>query len=425
MKALFALLLCYLAIIYLPILQPCYAQDLNGDGKPDLIFSNNYDGSTHNLNSPLYYNDGSGAFPTKTELATSGAISSDVADIDGDGNLDIAFANYYNGSYNINSYLYWGDGNNSYSTKTNFATSGAYDVNVTDINQDGRPDLIYSNYYNGSTRNINSYVYWNNGNRSFSKQEISTVGALDSTTADLNKDGYTDIIFSNHYNDSTGNINSYIYWGDASYSYTNKTELATHWAYDSEVADLNGDGYDDIIFANYYDGTTRNTSSYIYWGAANNPYTTKTELATVGALDAEVADLNKDGYLDIVFANHYNDSTGNVNSYVYWGDANNTYSSRTDLATHWARDSEIGDLNDDGYLDIVFANEYDGSSYITDSYIYWGDANNPFSTRTGIQTSRALDVTIVGNQVAIPEPASFIFLLCGFAFLVLKRRKSA
>ncbi len=65
---------------------------------------------------------------------------------------------------------------------------------------------------------------------------------------DVNNDGYMDIVFSNSRNDSTYNLNSYIYWGSASgFSNDNKIELATHHAVDNSIADLNNDGYLDIV----------------------------------------------------------------------------------------------------------------------------------------------------------------------------------
>ncbi len=412
-----------LALIAISILSSIFAQDLNGDGHPDLIFSNYYNGSSHNTNSYIYWGNGTSGYSSKTELATQGAIASAVADLNNDGKQDIIFANHYSGGYNINSFVYWGADSNPYSTKMNLATQGAYDVQVSDLNADGYNEIVFSNYHNGSTRNINSYIYWGAASNPYtSRTDLATSGALESNIVDLNNDGYKDIIFSNHHNDSSYLIDSYIYWGGASgYSSSNRTGLATKGGFASDVADLNNDGYLDIVFANYHNGSTRNTTSYIYWGAASNAYATKTELQTMGAVDVKIADLNQDGRLDLVFANYHNDSAYAINSYIYWGDQSNLYSSRTELATLGAYSADVADLNGDGYLDVAFANHYNGS-YAVNSYIYWGAASNAYATRSELPTLGALHVNIVGGEnIAIPEPSSMAAVFLGILCLSIRK----
>jgi hypothetical protein len=68
------------------------------------------------------------------------------------------------------------------------------------------------------------------------------------------------------------------------------------------------------------------------------------------------------------------------------------------LSAKGALEAAIYDLNNDGYLDLVFANENNGSTSYIDSYIYWGSATG-FSTtsRTGLPTNKASAVRIVGS----------------------------
>ncbi|KJJ84676.1 hypothetical protein OMAG_001456, partial [Candidatus Omnitrophus magneticus] len=184
-----------------------------------------------------------------------------------------------------------------------------------------------------------------------------------------------DIVFSNNWNDTSVNINSYIYWGAATGPYSTKTELATSGARGNSIADLNTDGYPDIVFSNYHNGSTRNINSYIYWGASSGPYSTKTELATIGATGNSIADLNNDGYLDIVFSNNWNDTSGNINSYIYWGAATGPYSTKTELATSGAYGVSIAGSN-------IFGNEsgYTGNViplWATQGGYSWGLLTSP------------------------------------------------
>jgi hypothetical protein len=296
------------------------------------------------------YSDGG----TNVYTTTDGTIKfiGQQLDVNGDGYMDIIFSNYKNDSTrNINSYIYWGNasgfGNNN---KTGLATHGTMGNSIVDLNNDGYLDIVFSHNHNDSTHNINSYIYWGSstGFSNQGKTELATRGARGNSIADLNNDGYLDIVFSNHNNDSTRNINSYIYWGSApGFSDTDKTELSTRGAAGNSIADLNNDGYLDIVFSNYHNDSTRNINSYIYWGSASGfSNEDKTELATQGAVGNFIADFNGDGYLDIVFSNYHNDSTCNINSFIYWGSAAgfSIDDVPTELQTHGAYMSTTADL---------------------------------------------------------------------------------
>ncbi len=378
---------------------PLYAfnpvSDLDNDGYIDIVISN-FNAGSYFANSFIYW----GGDGSQSNFPTMGATGNTVADLNADGFQDIILLNCRTtDSVNLNSYIYWGDIDNSYVNKTAIATHGAIGVSVADLNYDGFIDIIVSNKTAGSTYSINSYIYWGDATYSYStRKELPTLGAQANAVADLNRDGYLDIVFSNLHSGSYGNanynVNSYIYWGDANNSYTNRTELPTHGAIGNSIADLDNDGYPDIVFSNYYDGVSYYVNSYIYWGDAENPYSTKTELPTTGVQGNSVADIDNDGDLDIVFSCYWDGNTRNIRSLVFWGNNMRTFSSATQLQTVGSVSNSIADINHDGYMDILFANSTDGTTNYVNSYIYWGDAVNPFSTRTEFATVGAHGVTV-------------------------------
>ena len=107
----------------------------------------------------------------------------------------------------------------------------------------------------------------------FISTEGSDSGCIKSTPGafyDLNKDGRPDLVISNMHDDARNfNINSYIYWGkqDWAYSADSCMELPTHGATGNSIADLNKDGNLDIIFSSYNDNVSYCTNSLIYWGS--------------------------------------------------------------------------------------------------------------------------------------------------------------
>ena len=89
---------------------------------------------------------GNGTFATKTERTdlTAGLCPYKLAvgDLNGDGKLDLAVANYCSGTVSV----LLGTGNGGFGAKTDFATGGnPISVAIGDLNGDGVPDLAVTN----------------------------------------------------------------------------------------------------------------------------------------------------------------------------------------------------------------------------------------------------------------------------------------
>lgn|GEM_PF-4465443 len=65
----------------------------------------------------------------RLELPTIGSIENAIADLNGDGKLDIIFSSDASGE-GTESIIYWGDENNSYTQKTNLDTNNAWGVSA-------------------------------------------------------------------------------------------------------------------------------------------------------------------------------------------------------------------------------------------------------------------------------------------------------
>ena len=112
------------------------------------------------------------------------------------------------------------------------------------------------------------------------------------------------------------------------------------------------------------------------------------------------ADLNSDGWPELVVANREQQGKPDVNSYVYWGGRSGFDASRrSELPTHQANWTSVADLNADKLPDIVFAN---GSGAV--SYIY---LNGPqgFSAARRIELHllqvRETELVHVGQRLAV------------------------
>lgn len=383
--------------------------DLNQDCFPDISFSYLWDGNNYQISSRIYWGSSNGFVNgNHSELPTQGAIGNIVADLNNDGFTDIVYANSFDGSsYEISSYIYWGSSAGfSVANRMDLPTLGANDVAAHDLDGDGFLDLVFANSYNGSAYAVDSYVYWGSasGFSVANRTDLPTKGARSCALADLNADGFADIVFANGQDGTDFTISSYVYWGSASgFSSTNRLELPTQGAQGVSVSDLNGDGLEDLVFANSLDGLSFNIQSYIYWNSASGfSENNRSGLDTLGTWGTTTHDLDSDGYSDVVFAHRFFNGSYNLNSYIYWGESTGVSSTNHSmLGTSGARATAAYDLNRDGHPDLVFANIRDSTSNLyVDSMIYWGsNATVPrggFSTsnRTGLPTVGAAGVSI-------------------------------
>lgn len=317
--------------------------DLDSDGYLDLVFANYATDTSFSTNSYIYWG-GAGGFSTsdRTSLATLGARAVLVDDLDEDGYPDLTFCNYYSGStYSTDSYVYWGSSAGySSSDRTSLATIGCFDLESGDVNGDGYKDLAFANYYNGSTYSVNSYVYYGSatGYSSAYRASLPTAGTIGVEIVDLNNDGFDDVTYGGHYNGAwTTNSPTYIYWGSSlglsSSTYTSLT--TTCGVRDPKAADLDSDGFLDLVLARYYSGSSYTANSYIYWGSATGfSDSDRTSLTGSGMVESTVADLDADGFPEVILASHYSGSSYSSTSYIYWGSAAGYSSSdRTGIAS--------------------------------------------------------------------------------------------
>ncbi|HZT31179.1 MAG TPA: VCBS repeat-containing protein [Bryobacteraceae bacterium] len=414
------------------------AADLNGDGFPDLVFANSNDGQSYDVPSYIYWGSGTGFAPyLRASLQSFGAASVNAADLDGDGRPEILLVNQYSGSADsrINSRIFWGNPHHYYSSAsmTTIPGHGTYDTTVADLNDDGFPDVVLSNSYADG-----AYVYWG-GKEGFSTRRRATLtaagGAFGSSAADLNRDGYLDLVFTRR---EGGKFVGTVLWGSAEgYSAARKTDLplkgkrslsnaiadlnrdgyldlifpdeyfgnlhifwggpdgyseARSWskfvsAGSLELADLNGDGYLDFVIAGGFDPQTksRNTKTRIFWGTPEGtPSAAGTvELEAYQSLECAIADLDRDGNLDLVLSNYMSDSTRSLPVFIYWGSKGGRYSNarRTDLPAESSAGIQTVDLNRDGYPEIIVHNHLRDGNHAIASYIYWNGPRGFDKTR--------------------------------------------
>lgn len=396
---------------------------LNGDEIVDVIVSRFRDGNNLSLMSQIFIGGtlGFGQL-TPLELPTQGASTAAVADLDGDGFLDIVIGSGDWIKETNETKIYWGSAEGydpqRMSTLPGLQVTG---ITIADANGDGKLDIILCNWADFSNKTAtNSYIYWGSDTR-FDAQtprtELPTNGANAAAVADLNKDGYPDIIFANLLaSDGNRETNSVIYWGSKDgFTLPNKMELPTIGAIDVGVADLDRDGHLDIVFSNSGTAAERHANSYVYWGgsfwASSYGYSplSRSELPTIGAASHSIADLNGDGWPDLIFSNFSKSNTFTVADYegvgsmIYWGnDQRFLNPKRTTLPTVGAVSNVVADLNGDGRLDLIFVEAPQTAELKQHLLVYWG---NP--STYAVTNMTPLDITKATYLSAAVGPLPF------------------
>jgi len=173
-----------------------YAADLDGDGDRDLALSVN-GGIDNPTVVSVFKNDGNGSFPDRADYPVVKFPNSIKAtDFDGDGDLDLAVVNE---DYTANSVsVLKNNGDGTFAPKTDWMTGGVpRTLAVADLDGDGDIDVVTAN---GDYPHTIS-VLKNNGDGSFSPKVDYPGGyytiATTALASDLDKDGDIDLAISN------------------------------------------------------------------------------------------------------------------------------------------------------------------------------------------------------------------------------------
>ena len=315
--------------------------DLNGDGFPDIVLAK---GRHSPLLDRVLFNDGHGRFPTAHDLGDEAdrSYSATLVDIDGDGDLDVVVSNDAPDPKRV----YANDG------KGNFRQISTYgrpewptrNAAVADLDGDGHPDIIVANR-TGNSGGSNFVCFNKGGGRfdadclAFSHESATTV-----TPADVNRDGFIDLIVPNR-----DGGQSYVYLNDGKARFEKRIPFGQP---DAEfrvaaAADLNGDGLIDIVAIDERRGP------FICFNRPDMTFSAPVPIATTKTAPyaLSVGDLNLDGKIDIVVGHveaqpvvYFNDGSGQHFTPVPFGDNKGT-----------AYGFAIGDLDRDGYPEIAVA----------------------------------------------------------------------
>lgn len=312
-----------------------------------------------------------------TNLVSSGVTGAycvQPADIDGDGDIDIV-----TGAHGSNEVAWFEntDGLGTFGTGSivgNMVTP----VSVFPVDMDGDSDIDILAASNGGDA-----VYWSentDGQGTFGTPQLVANGLDGARTvfaADMNNDGWMDVICASYLDNKI----TYFQSSDGQGAFAAPMTIASSVAGASSVvaADVNGDGDLDILYTSFSNDQivwAENTGS----GTFNNPPNLVTNVVD-GVIAAVAFDLDGDSDLDVISTS----SEGDIVSWFENTDGAGTFGTEQVITSLCDRPFDVtaADLDGDGDLDVIAA-------LFLDDKISWfenTDGQGTFSTEEIITTT--------------------------------------
>ena len=353
--------------------------DFTKSGKQSLVFINQQDSFSYG-HVPVYVYMGSeNGFTPDNRLEFPGHSAGTMLPIDfnDDGHTDLLVLHNAEDQPHKKppADLYWGSTDGFSSDRmVQFPAPLAWGGHCADLNKDGYLDVITTG--GGVIRIMygseNGYSEDNMQLIDPSNENEPPSGVLWPALADLNGDGWLDLVVPMSWRNY-----SCIYWGGPDgYSLNNCTKLPIEDALTVRIADLNKDGYPDLVFGtrvSQHKNKDHEGNVAIFWGGPEgySGYNCCT-LPSYQSNNITIADFTGDGWLDIFASSYFNGKERDINSFIYWNDKGNfSFTNRKRLFAHSSSAAWACDFNEDGYVDICLTHHRAYGNHNAESAIWW------------------------------------------------------
>ncbi len=322
--------------------------DFDGDGKLDIAVGSStvdpvlggYNGDTVSV----LPGKGDGTFKARVDTVNTTAFPQAMVagDFNGDGKTDIVMSEQELTAQTgeLNTWIGNGDGTFQRHVGRSFPVSSS--IVAGDFNHDGKLDVAAAT---GSPEAI--YVFLGNGDGTFAAPAVYATGFGASATetnlrvGDFNGDGKLDLAAGTSQGIGILPGNGDGTFGAYSFMYPNNPLIA--------VGDFNGDGKADLLLQSYNGGSLNGTIVALSNGNGTFQLSAVSPLSSDFAFTAPtLGDFDGDGKLDVAVY-----STFNYGFVILFGNGDGTFARRLEIGTNQLGALAAADFNGDGALDLA------------------------------------------------------------------------
>ena len=390
-----------------------HAARFSDDPLPQVVFANQ-SGRRADMavDSYLYYGGRDGFSPERrAALRSPGAAAALACDVDDDGWADIILINSYENAIHLDagSCIYFG-GPDGFAAEPDVVipTRLGWACAIADLNRDGYLDLIVSHFH------VPTITIYRGVRGGFDFEDPTVLTVLEGpgdyipprrlVLADFDRSGWLDLAVA----PAGRNRCVILRGGPDGFSTERSLVLPTSFSAGHPVAhDLTGNGYPDLLLGGGKPnpGQPHDSFNHIFWNGPDGLRADRqTQLPSNCGHGLAVADFNGDGVPDLLSCGYQSAVDRDVDAFIYWGNRETGFRARdfTRLRAHSSAGCLAADFDGDGRVDIAIANHKTFGDHVGESFVYW---NGP----DGFSEQRVTRLPTVGpHALAFAQPRNQI-----------------